>query len=70
MIPITLSKTGENQVVKRVGGRPDTRKFLKDLGFVEGASVMVVAETCGGVIVRVRDSRIAINRDMANKILV
>lgn len=70
MIPLALSKAGEGQTVKRVGGRPDTKKFLKDLGFVEGASVTVVAETCGNVIVRVRDSRIAINREMANKILV
>lgn len=70
MIPLAMSKTGEKQIVKRVGGRPDTKKFLKDLGFVEGASVVVVAETCGDVIVRVRDSRIAINREMANKILV
>lgn len=70
MIPLALSKTGESQIVKRIGGRPDTKKFLKDLGFVEGASVTVVAETRGDVIVRVRDSRIAINRDMASKILV
>lgn len=70
MIPLAMSKTGEKQIVKRVGGRPDTKKFLKDLGFVEGASVVVVAETCGDIIVRVRDSRIAINREMANKILV
>lgn len=70
MIPLVSSKTGEMQIVKRVGGNCGTKKFLESLGFVEGSPVTVVAETYGNIIVRIKDSRIAINREMANKILV
>lgn len=70
MIPLALSKMGETLVVKRVAGNIGTKKFLESLGFVEGSPVTVISETYGNIIVRVRDSRIAIDRGMANKILV
>lgn len=70
MIPLTMAKTGELNVIKRVGGKEETRKFLESLGFVTGSPVTVVSEISGNVIVNVKDSRVAINKEMANKIMV
>ncbi len=69
-MPLTMAKNGENNIIKKVGGREETRKFLEKLGFVVGSAVTVVSETGGNVIVNIKDSRIAIGRDMANKIIV
>ena len=68
--PLTMAKTGEVNVIKRVGGREETRRFLENLGFVAGGNVMVVSEIGGSMIVNVKESRVAINKDMANKIMV
>jgi len=65
-----MAKTGEVNVIKRVGGREETRRFLENLGFVAGGNVMVVSEIGGSMIVNVKESRVAINKDMANKIMV
>lgn len=70
MMPLTMVKAGEPNVIKRVGGKEETRKFLEKLGFVAGGVVTVISETGGNVIVNVKDSRVAIGKDMANKILV
>ncbi|HCT64167.1 MAG TPA: ferrous iron transport protein A [Lachnospiraceae bacterium] len=70
MIPLTMVKTGEVNVIKKVGGNEETRKFLENLGFVTGSAVVVVSEICGNMIVNVKDSRVAINKEMANKIMV
>lgn len=70
MIPLVLSGMGETLTVKRVEGNPGTKKFLESIGFVEGATVMVVAKACGSLIVSVKDSRIAIDREIANRIMV
>ena len=70
MIPLTLTKIGEVSVIKRVGGQGETKKFLESLGFVIGGSVTVVSEISGNMIVNVKDSRVAINKDMASKIMV
>ncbi len=69
-MPLTMAKNGENNIIKKVGGREETRKFLEKLGFVVGSAVMVVSETGGNVIVNIKDSRIAIGREMANKIII
>ena len=69
-MPLTMAKTGEVNVIKRVGGRVETRRFLENLGFVAGGNVMVVSEIGGSMIVNVKESRVAINKDMANKIMV
>lgn len=69
-MPLSMIQTGEPGIIKKIGGREDTRRFLENLGFVAGASVMVVSASDGNIIVRVKDSRVAIGRDMANKILV
>lgn len=70
MMPLTMANTGEINVIKKVGGREDTRKFLENLGFVTGGTVTVISEIGGNMIVNVKDSRIAINKDMASKILI
>lgn len=70
MMPLTMVKQGEENVIKRIGGRDDTRRFLENLGFVVGSIVTVVSETGGNIIVNVKDSRVAIGKDMANKIMV
>ena len=65
-----MVKAGEPNVIRRVGGKEEIRKFLENLGFVAGGTVTVVSETGGNLIVNVKDSRVAIGRDMASKILV
>ncbi len=70
MMPLTLANTGEENIIKKIGGNPDTRKFLENLGFVAGSAVTVVSEIGGNVIVNVKDSRVAVSREMACKIMV
>jgi len=69
-MPLSMMKAGDPGTVKKIGGRADTRRFLENLGFVIGTIVTVVSEMDGNMIVNVKDSRVAIGRDMANKILV
>lgn len=69
-MPLTMVKTGETNIIKRIGGKEETRRFLENLGFVTGGMITVVSEMGGNVIVNVKDSRVAINKDMANKIIV
>lgn len=70
MMPLSMVREGEPNVIKKVGGKENTRKFLENLGFVTGGTVTVVSETGGNMIVNVKDSRVAIGKDMANKIMV
>lgn len=70
MMPLTMARTGEINVIKRVGGKEETRKFLENLGFVTGSPVTIISEISGNVIVNIKDSRVAINKDMVNKILI
>ena len=65
-----MMETGGSGVIKRVGGKEETRRFLENLGFVTGGTVTVVSETGGNIIVNVKDARIAIGRNMANRIMV
>ena len=69
-MPLTMAPTGEPNVIKKIGGKEETRRFLESLGFVTGGMVTVVSEIGGNMIVNVKDSRVAIGKDMANKILV
>lgn len=69
-MPLTIMDAGKENTIKRVGGREETRKFLENLGFVEGTPVMVISFTGGNIIVSIKDSRIAIGKDMADKIIV
>lgn len=69
-MPLTMAKMGEPLTIKKVGGKEETRKFLESLGFVAGGAVTVISDIRGNVIVNVKDSRIAIGRDMAMKVMV
>lgn len=70
MMPLSMVKEGEPNVIKKVGGKEETRRFLENLGFVIGGTVTVISEIGGNMIVNVKDSRVAIGKDMANKIMV
>lgn len=70
MTPLSMVKPGETNTIKKVGGKEETRKFLENLGFVTGGEVTVVSEIEGNLIVNVKDSRVAIGKDMANRIMV
>ena len=70
MMPLTMTKVGEPNTIKRIGGREETKKFLENLGFVTGGVVTVVSEISGNMILNVKDSRVALGKDMANKIMI
>ncbi len=70
MMPLTLARTGESAQIQKVGGNPETRRFLENLGFVPGERVRVVSETNGNLIVSIKDARVAISREMAGRILI
>lgn len=70
MMPLTLADIGTEQLIRKVGGSPEVRKHLEDLGFVAGGSATVVSALGGNVIVRVKESRVAISEEMARKIMV
>lgn len=70
MMPLTLCQVGEESIIKKVGGKGDTKKFLKNLGFVTGSSVTVVSVMSGNLIVNIKESRVAISKEMASKIMV
>lgn len=69
-MPLTFAKAGEVNSIKKVGGKEETRKFLENLGFVSGSPVTVISELNGNIIVNIKETRVAINREMANKIIV
>ncbi|MCD7834212.1 MAG: ferrous iron transport protein A [Lachnospiraceae bacterium] len=69
-MPLSMAKTGEENVIRRIGGKEETRQFLEGLGFVVGGMVTVISEVSGNLIVNVKNSRVAIGREMANHILV
>ena len=70
MMPLILAAVGEENVIKKVGGKPEARTHLADLGFVPGVRVTIISTMGGNLIVNVKESRIAINREMAGKIMV
>ena len=70
MMPLTMANAGEENIIKKVGGKEDTRRFLENLGFVAGAAVTVISQVEGNIIVNIKDSRVAIGKDMANTIMV
>ena len=69
MMPLSMANQGEPNIIKKVGGK-DVRSFLEKLGIVVGGTVTVISETNGNLIVNVKDSRVAIGKEMANKIMV
>ena len=69
-MPLTFVKEGEPASIKKVGGKEDTRQFLENLGFVAGAAVTVISTSGGNLIVNIKDSRVAIGKDMASRIII
>ena len=70
MMPLTLARAGETNIIRKVTGRDEVRRHLAELGFVVGAPVTVVNEIAGNMILSVKDSRIALDRDMATRIMI
>ena len=69
-MPLTLANVGEDNIIKKVGGNPEIKKHLENLGFVAGGKVKVISRLCGNVIVNVKETRIAISKEMAQTIMV
>lgn len=69
-MPLTLAKTGETLEIKKISGKAETKQFLENLGFVAGGNLTVISENDGNLIVNVKDSRVAIGKDMAARIQV
>ena len=70
MMPLTVADAGTDYIVKRIGGKPDVKKHLENLGFLVGTGVSVITIIGGNVIVKVKESRVAISREMAQKIMI
>ena len=70
MMPLALAKVGEENIVKRIGGSPEVKKHLENLGFVVGGTVTVINKLGGNVIVNVKETRVAISEEMSRKIMV
>ena len=70
MMPLSLANAGEENTIMKIGGSPDVKKHLEDLGFVVGGNVTVISTLAGNVIVNIKDTRIAISEEMARKIMV
>ncbi|MGN1204492.1 MAG: ferrous iron transport protein A [Lachnospiraceae bacterium] len=70
MMPLNLADIGEENTIKKVGGSPEVKKHLENLGFVVGGTVTIVNTLGGNVIVNVKESRVAIDREMAMKIMI
>lgn len=70
MMPLTLANAGEENMIRKVGGSPGMKKRLEDMGFVAGGNVAIVSTIGGNLIVSVKESRVAISREMAGKILI
>ena len=69
-MPLTLAAAGEENIIRKVGGNPEVKKHLENLGFVVGGSVTIINSLGGNVIVNVKESRVAISEEMAKKIMV
>ena len=70
MMPLTLVDVDEDNIIKKIGGKPEVKKHLENLGFVVGGNVMIVNKLGENVIVNVKEARIAISKEMANRIMV
>lgn len=70
MMPLTMAKTGETVTIRKISGKDEVRQHLAELGFVVDSDVTVVSEIAGNLILQVRDSRIALDKTMANRIMI
>ncbi len=70
MMPLTMAKTGETVTIRKISGKDEVRQHLAELGFVVDSTVTVVSELAGNLILQVKDSRIALDKTMANRIMI
>ena len=70
MLPLPVATPGEENIIKKIGGSPDVKKHLEDLGFTVGGAVTVISTLGGNLIVKVKESRIAVNEDLARRIMI
>ena len=70
MMPLNLAMPGEELLIRKVGGSPEVRKHLEDLGFIAGGTAIVVSALNGNLIVKVKESRVALSEELARKIMV
>ncbi|MBR7098790.1 MAG: ferrous iron transport protein A [Clostridia bacterium] len=70
MMPLTFASIGQEHIIKKIGGTPETKKHLEHLGFVVGGTVTIINQIGGNFIVNVKETRIAISREMAQKIMI
>ena len=70
MMPLAFANVGEENIIKKIGGNPEVNKRLENLGFVAGGNVTVINTIAGNLIVNVKESRVAISREMAQKIMI
>ncbi len=69
-MPLTMAVSGQENIVKKISGKDETRRFLASLGFVEGGSVTVISKMGENIIVNVKDTRVALSKSMASRIMV
>ena len=69
-MPLTFADIGEENIIKKIGGKPEVKQHLENMGFVTGGTVRVVSAIGGNLIVNVKESRVAINKEMASKIMI
>lgn len=69
MIPLTFADKGEEIIIKKAGGSPEIKKHLEDMGFTAGSTIKIVAENGGNLIVSVKDVRVALSKELAQKIM-
>ncbi|MEE0859140.1 MAG: FeoA family protein [Acutalibacteraceae bacterium] len=70
MMPLMLANIGEENIIKKIGGKPEVKKHLENLGFVVGGNVTIITTMGGNIIVNVKETRVAISKEMAQKIMV
>lgn len=70
MMPLSLANIGEENTIKKIGGSPEIKKHLENLGFVVGGNITVITTLAGNVIVNVKEARVAISEEMARKIMI
>ncbi len=70
MMPLSYASQGEENIIRKIGGTPELKKHLENLGFVAGSPVMVITALNGNVIVKIKESRVAISDEMARRIMI
>ncbi len=70
MMPLTLVDVDEDNIIKKIGGKPEVKKHLENLGFVVGGHVKIISKLVGNVIVNVKETRVAISNELAQKIMI